>query len=51
MILFHTSMSCHVLMTYALQQQALTSGSQFALSHSAIPKTLCFLQRVEPGTP
>lgn len=40
MILFHTSLSCHVVMTYALQQGVLTSGSQFALSHAAIPKTL-----------
>lgn len=41
MILFHTSVSCHVVMTYALQQEVLTSGSQFASSHSAVPKTLC----------
>lgn len=40
MILFHTSMTCHVVMTYALQWEVLPSGSQFVLSHIAIPKTL-----------
>lgn len=39
-ILFHTFMTCHVEMTYALQQEVLPSGSQFVLSHIAIPKPL-----------
>lgn len=39
-ILFHTFMTCHVEMTYALQQEVLPSGSQFVLSRIAIPKPL-----------
>lgn len=39
-ILFHSFLTCHVVMTYALQQEVLPSGSHFLLSHIAIPKML-----------
>lgn len=43
---FHTLMTCHALVTYALQQEVLPSGARFVLSRVAVPQTPCSLQSV-----